>query len=348
MTALDTFAATLAPGQFAQFSSPSIAAFYDPVARVFEPSQAARTAATAGGWSAVHMADWMSHMAWDQATDSYWIAGGRDRFQALPQNLVSYHAAGNQWTHRPGWSGVGGGHCYQSSCVGGGKVYYSPSAGGDIQVWDIASDTLSGSIPKPASNVCPPYSSSWAAAEALAFLPWMGAQGSLLWVNTNSSTNATRRLSRIARYDFASSTWLPVFAAKDVWNNQHLIALPSRHGPVALVGATGNTEPKALALLDASGSLAFLPVGPFSLIAGGTTRGMLVEHPERQEWIVFCLNTKRIWSLPPGASAWVDRGPVEPGLLNANSCAMPTRFGAAFFRYRSGGQSSMWAWKPGF
>lgn len=349
MTALNTFGASLAPGQFAEFACPSVAALYDSVARVFEPSAAARADAQANGWTAAHMADWWSHLAWDRAADTYWVAGGRDRQKALPQNLVSYSAGTNTWTHRPNWSGAAGGHCYQGTAVGGGKAYYL--GGGGVQVWDMATDNFGGALPAPPNNVCPPFTSSLAAGAALAYVPWMGAQGSLLMVNTNShATDPTRRVTRIARLDLATVAWLPVFAQRNVWNNQHTLALVSRHQQTVLVGASTAAAQLPLGMLDANGNMTFLPVGPMNATtAGGTTsRALLIEHPQRAEPIFFCLGTARIWSLPPGSSAWIDRGAVPSALLNANSVALPTEFGAAFVRYASAGNSKMYAWKPDF
>lgn len=348
MTALDTFAAGLAPGGFALYPNASLNTPYDGSSRVFEPSAVAKADAQANGWSAVHMADWWSHIAWDIATDSYWIAGGRDRQRPLAQNLVSYHAATDQWGHRPNWSGAPGGHCYQGTCVGGGRAYYN---GGGIQVWDILTDSFVGTLPPPPSNVCPPYTSGLAAGWALAYAPWLGAQGSLVGVNTNSSSNVTKRLSRIYRLDLATTQWMPVFAAKSVWNNQHTLAIPSRHSDTMLVGASTVGTPLPLGVLDSAGNVSFLPVGPMNASTGGSTssRAMVFEHPERNEWISACLSTQRFWSLPPGGSAWLDRGPIPSALVSANSVAMPTRFGAAFVKYRSGlNPSEMYAWKPGF
>lgn len=346
MTALNTFGASLAPGQFAQFPSPSLAALYDGTAYPFEPSAVARAAALAGGWSAVHMADWWSLIPWDEATDSYWIAGGRDRAQPLAQNLVSYHAATDTWTHRAGWSGASGGHCYQQTAVGDGKAFYV--GGTAVQVWDQATEALLSSIPAAPNNVVPGYSSALAAGGAAALVPWLGAAGSMVAVNTNPSSNPLKRLSRIFRWDFALGQYVSVFGAKNVWNNQHTIALKSRHADVMLVGASTNTENLPLGVLDASGTVSFLPPGPMSVCTSGSKRGLVWEHPGRNEWIVGCLNTGRIYSLPPGAPAWIDRQAMPTELMNSNSAVMQTSFGAAFVRYQSAGLSKMYAWKPGF
>jgi hypothetical protein len=350
MTPIEQFASVQTPGAFVAYPNASLNAKYDAVAKVFEPSAAARAEPIYGN-GATHMADWWSHISHDAATDSYWIAGGRDRNRALPQNLVSYHAAVDVWTHRPNWSGKGGGHCYNSTCVGGGKVWSVTSTTGTIEMWDIATDAYAGSMPVPNYRICTPYSNGWGAGTALAFAHAMGAQGSLLWVTCASTADPLKRLVRIARYDVALATWFPVYSFKgDLWNNQHQIALPSRHLPITLVGATVAAEQKALGTLDAAGVLTLLPVGPMSLSAAGSSaqRGMVVEHPERNEWIVFCLATNRIWSLPPGG-VWTDRGPLLTQLQGGYTVVMPTTFGAVGVRYRSGAAlSEMWVWKPDF
>ncbi len=350
MTALDTFAATLAPGGFSLYPAPSLNAAYDGVSKCFEPSAAAKADAQANAWTAVHMADWWSHLAHDADSDTYWIAGGRDRFKAIVQGLASYSATADAWTHVPAWSGQPGGHCYQSTAAGGGRVFYLPSvASSGIQVRDIATGAMLAPIPLPANSIVPGYSSAWASATALEFLPWLGAQGSLLWVNTNQSSTPSKRLSRIARYDFATAAWVSVFGGRDVWTNQHKIALKSKHAPIALVGSSTAADQRPLGILDATGTLTFLPAGPMNATPSGsnTSRGMVFEHPDRQEWVIACLGTQKFWSLPAGAPAWVDRGPLPSALVSPNTAALATSFGAAFVKYRSAG-SEMYAWKPGF
>lgn len=349
MTALDTFAASLAPGGFSLYPAPSLNTLYDGSSRIFEPSAAAKADAQANGWSAVHMADWWSHLAWDEASDTYWIAGGRDRAKAIVQGLASYDAFADAWSHVPNWSGQPGGHCYQSTAVGLGRVFYLPTvASTGIQVRDIATGAMLAPIPLPARQICAPFTNSWAAATALAVAPWWGAGGSLVWVNCNSSSTPANSITRIARYDFATLTWLPVFGAKDVFINQHVVAIPSRHAPVLLIGASTATAQRALAELDASGTLTMLPVGPMNASVGGSTsaRAMMFEHPDRKEWISGCLSTGKFWSL---SGTWVDRGAMPSALISGNTAALQTRFGAAFVKYRSGvNPSEMYAWKPGF
>ncbi len=350
MTPIEVFAAQTVSGTLIPYSCPSLNTAYDGSSKIFEPSQAAKTAAQIEGWSAVHMADWWSHLAHDLQTGTHLIAGGRDRFKALAQNLVSYNSVEDVWTQVPNWSEQPGGHCYQSSCAGNGKFYYVPSVASDgIQVWDIVGNYKLTPIPLPPKNVCPPHTSSWAGATALGFASWLGSQGSLVWVNCNGSADLSKALTRIARYDFALAQWLPVYSAKGIFQNQHVLALRSKHVDKMLVGSTLTTQQRPLGTVDSAGTFSLLPVGPMNANVSGSTRAMVFEHPLRNEWIVFCLSTSKIWSLPPGSSVWVDRGTLPADLNNPNTAALSMSFGAAFVRYRSNpAQSQMWVWKPDF
>jgi hypothetical protein len=293
------------------------------------------------GIGAVHILDWASMMDRDPRTRRWFGAGGRPRQEAIAQKLIWYDELEDRWAARDNWSGVEGGHMYRATTVlpEHRRVAYVPLGTPTIELWDIDDEHHAGSIPKPPSNIGG-FTNAWMGATFICWFPTMGTQGSLVWANDSRD--------RICRFDWAEQRWTALGSLDGTWDNLHF---GGHFHPVTgkmILGASTFESQSPLAIVDANGSIGLTAPAPCSTICGGTTRGMFFPHPSRAASIVFCHNTKRIWSYEWAADLWVDRGPVPPEVDSVNVIALPTDSGALIARYRSNGGSTTHVWRPDF
>jgi hypothetical protein len=336
-TPLQAFAATIAPGAIGRFPSPSLAERGASGSFVFDPPAAAARAGLRG----VHMLDWASMMDHDPVSRCWFAAGGRPRESALTQKMVWYDERTDAWKARDQWSGVGGGHIYRSTTVvpEHRRVAYSPLGTDTIELWDIDAERHAGSIPKPSPTIGG-FGNAWTGPSCLTWFPEMGSRGALLF------TNASR--NRIVAFDWARQAWTAVGSVDGTWDNLHIAG--HRHPLTAevIVGASSHDAPRRLAIVDAQGRIRLTAPAPCSNLCGGRTRGMFFPHPSRAASIVFCHNTKRIWSYEWADDEWIDRAPVPPAVDSTNVIALVSQTGVLIARYGSQGGTSTWFWKPGF
>lgn len=335
VTALETFAATLSAGAFAQFTLPSLASNAATGSYPFD----APAAAVAASIGAVHMLDWAVMMDSDPATKRWYIAGGRPYTSTLPTKMVIFDEAANEVRALDQWSGGQCGHIYRSTTVipEHRRVVYFPLGDSLARMLDIDTETYAGSISKPPTNIGG-FTSGWQGNNFVCWFPGFGTQGAIIFVNLSGG--------RIVKFDWASQTWSAVGNHNGLWNNQHISGHCHPITGKMIFGCSYASDQKALVILDSSGTTNTTAVPPCDVACASSAQ--FFPHPTRDASIVTCTTTNKIWSYEWSSNTWVDRGALPAALDNANVIAAPTSWGALFFVYGASGNTKAYAWKPNF
>ena len=347
-TALAQFAATVSPGQCLEFAAPSLN-IYDPIhGYPFGPIPGQYWSDSLQAWKdyiGPMDSAWATCMDVDPVTKRMYFAGGRPESDPLPQKMVWYDAVLNEWRSKSNWSGIRGGHIYRSTCVipEHRRVVYVPAyqTNGVCPMWDIDSNTYAGTIPAPPTNISS-GTSGWLAGGALVWHPTLGAQGSILWVNVS--------LSRIARFDWATQTWVSVgrFSTTAAWDNNHMAGHYNAFAQAAIVGSGTATTPRSLVIVESDGSTR-LSAPTISNVASNSL-GNFVPHPTRSASISLCITTGRIVSYEWAADAWVDRAALPAAINNVNTivASLPDSGALLIAKYGASGTSKTYVYRPDF
>lgn len=332
--ALAQFAATVQPGQFVQFPSPTLNA-YDPVDNyIVDPPVATLPNDT-------HGLEWGQIADVDPVTQRcYWVQG---RPEASLGNIKIhwFDAREDQWHAVANFVASRAGHTYRSTTVipEHRLVAYAQYSNqvGVIHFWNIDSNSYHGSIPFPPANLGP-YTNAWSPVKCIIWHPSMGAQGSMLWVNDVND--------QILKFDWASQTWTYLGGGYLAWGNNHIAGHYHPLMRSVICGGSTHDSPRQLAKVAEDGTITFTSPAPCSTIAGGSTRGVFFPHPRRRASINLCANTLRVWSYEWDADVWVDRGP-RPGPSGMGISAV---FGDAILlaAYGASGTSKTYVYKPDF
>jgi hypothetical protein len=343
-SALDVFASAVAPGELAEFASPSLADNSTNGSYPFDPPAEAEAA----GIGAVHLLDWATMMDYDTATRRYYVSGGRPRNLNEALKLVVYDELADRWSSVDRWAPNSAcGHLYRATTVlpQHRLAAYLPSVTNPdgsrtIELWDIDGARHYASIPHVPSNIGG-FSNAWSGAMFLCWHPTLGPKGSLIFANSSRS--------RICRFDWDSRVWTALGNFDGEWSNQHL---NGHFHPVTgkmIVGASTADVSRRLAIMDASGSLSLTPTPcPVTMISGGTTGGPFFPHASKPLSILFDRQSYRIWTYNWVTDEWLNRAPVPDALASVNTIALPhpSGGGVLFARYRSNGRSTTHYWKP--
>lgn len=335
VTALAAFAAQIAPGAVAEYPLLSLANNASG-SYPFDPP----AAAVAADIGAVHMLDWASMMDHDPVTRRWYTAGGRPRESALVQKMVIFDELANEVRAIDSWSGVEGGHLYRATTVipEHRRVAYIGMGGPTIPLLDIDTEAVAPEvILKPPTNIGG-FTNGWTGHHFLCWFAALGAQGSLVYVNSSRS--------RIVRFDWATQQWLAMGNFDGTWSNQHIAGHLHPITGKMIAGSSTASINRPLAIIEASGALSLTTPCPVTMACN--SNGQFFPHPSRAASIVFCQDTDRIVSYEWDANAWVDRGPLPVELRSPQVIVAPMPWGGLAFEYGPGGTTKALAWKPNF
>ncbi len=335
-TSLAEFAATLAPGQFAEYVMPALADNSRTGSYPFDPPLSAVQA----GIGAVHMLDWATMMDRDPVTKKWFVSGGRPFQNTLPTKMVVVDEEADDVRGIDQWSGGNCGHLYRCTTVipEHRRVAYLPPGGPSIALMDADTEQYVGSIPQPDRRIGG-FTNGWAGYHFLCWFPGLGPQGSLVFANSSRS--------RIVRWDWATSQWLAMGNFDGTWTNRHI---NGHYHPLVgkmIVGSSTVGALKKLAIINADGTLALTSAAtPCTVASNGASQ--FFPHPTRDASINLCQDTDRFWSYEWSSDTWVDRGPTPTVLRSPQVIACPTDWGALLFEYAPGGGTKAYGWKPDF
>lgn len=315
-SALAQFAAGVAPGQFAQFPSPSLAA---PDSSGVRPFAAATSTPGVEGTGTF---DWAANLPYDKTSRRIFCAGGRPASSPDAQKLIWYDSTENKWDSLPNPFGTAGGHIYQSLTVATSirrffhkPLYSSPLAYSAIHEWDIDNWEHARSFAMASQNIVSD-GGQWGDAIGLCWHPGIGAQGSLL-----AFGGATT--SKMARYDWAIQAWVPVFGTQTVhFTSGHTAGIYVPHADAVICGKSAPDDQRQLVIVDSNGSWRYSAPCPTGWGPASSGRGMICEHPTRAAAIVLSRDTdKSFWTYEFDADVWVERASLPTEFRYANSTA---------------------------
>ncbi len=343
-TALDLFAASVAPGESQEFAAPSLADRGHTGSYPFDPPAEAVLA----GIGAVPLLDWATMMDVDTATRRYFVSGGRPRQLNAPLKLVIYDELENRWSSVDRWSPhSSSGHLYRATTVMPEHrlaaylpAVTNPDGSRSIELWNIDGASYHGAFPH-APQTLGGFSNSWIGAMFLCWHPRLGAKGSLVFVNSSRS--------RVCSFDWATRSWSALGHFDGEWSNEHI---NGHYHPVLgkmIAGASTRESPRRLAIIDADGSVALTASPcPVTMISGGGSGGPFFPHARLPLSILFDRQSRRIWTYNWQSDSWTDRAPIPAPLDNNNTIALPHASGGGVLMaaYGSAGRSRTYYWKP--
>lgn len=276
----------------------------------------------------------------DPTTKRYYVAGGRPDYTQQPLKMVIFDEVANQIRALDQWSGGNCGHLYRSTTVmpGPRKVVYFPNKGPLPALLDMDSETFSGNITYPPTNIGG-FSNGWNTNHCV-WHPTMGSQGAIIFANNSRN--------RIVKFDWATQTWSALGnydgALWSAYFGMHYHPITGK----VIVCASTSAENAAGVIIDSAGALSLTAVAPCTTVPGGQSNAQFFPHPTRDASISVCHNTNKFWTYEWSTNTWVDRGALPTLLQSIYMIACPTSWGALFFKYGSSGNSKAYAWKPNF
>lgn len=312
-SALSNFARNVQPGQFAQFPSPSLLVADSSGSRPFAPAP--------GSGSDIGTFDWASNLPYDGKTRRIFAAGGRPAGNPEAQKIIWYDAKKDKWDSIANPFGTGGGHIYQSLTVAESirkffhkPLYSNPLSYSAIHEWDIDGWEKSNTFEMAPQSIVSD-GGQWGDAIGLCWHPGIGAQGSLL-----AFGGATT--SKMARYDWATQAWVPVFGTNTAhFSSGHTAGIYIPHAEAVICGRSSITDQRQLVIVEADGSWRYSATCPTGW-GPSAGRGMIAPHPSRAAAIVLSREVdKKYWTYEFASDTWVERGLLPSEFNYANSSA---------------------------